>query len=83
MGLRLYVGNLAWSVTESQLREAFSRWGEIKDVKVVMDRETGRSRGFGFVEYSRSQDGFTAMEKMGGFELAGRPLKVNEAKART
>ena len=82
MGNRLYVGNLSFSTTAESLREAFSQFGEVTDVHVIMDRETGRSRGFGFVEMQTKEEGAAAVEKFNGTELGGRPLKVNEAKPR-
>jgi RNA recognition motif-containing protein len=79
MARRLYVGNITWGTTEDMLKEAFASFGSVKSVKVVTDRETGQSRGFGFVEFESDKDAAAAMAKMNGAELDGRPLKVNEA----
>lgn len=78
--MRLYIGNLSWGTSEEILRDTFSEFGELDDVKVVTDRETGRSRGFGFITFSDKNDALDAIEKMDGTELDGRPLKVNEAR---
>ena len=80
MAKKLYVGNLAYAVTESDLRDAFAQFGEISSVNIIKDRETGRSKGFGFVEFSDDQAGATAIEQMNGQELGGRALTVNEAR---
>src|SRR5215831_5473936 len=82
MGRRLYVGNLSYNTTELGLREAFGQIGTVADVKVVMDRETGRPRGFAFVEMSSDQEAQQAIEQLNGRELDGRALKVNEAQER-
>jgi cold-inducible RNA-binding protein len=80
MGKNLYVGNMAFSTTEDQLREAFSQFGTVTKVQVIMDRETGRPRGFAFVEMSDGGD--QAIAAMNGAQLDGRTLTVNEAKPR-
>ena len=82
MGNRLYVGNLAYETTEDSLREAFSQWGEIAEVKVILDRDTGRSRGFAFVEMQTQEGATAAVENMNGALVDGRPLRVNEAEER-
>lgn len=82
MGNRLYVGNLSFQATNETVREAFSQFGEITDVHVVSDRETGRSRGFGFVTMGSAADAAKAIAEMHGALLDGRPLKVNEAEER-
>lgn len=82
MGNRLYVGNLSYDSTAEGLRSTFAEFGEVTDAHVVMDRESGRSRGFGFVTMSTAQDAQKAIEKMNGAILDGRPLKVNEAEER-
>src|SRR5687768_9805270 len=82
MGNRLYVGNLSFSTTEEALKEAFSEFGEIVDVKLMIERETGRSRGFGFVELATSDAAKAAIEQMNGAVLDGRSLRVNEAEER-
>jgi RNA recognition motif-containing protein len=80
MAKKLYVGNLTYAVTENEIRDAFSQFGEIASVNVIKDRETGRSKGFGFVEFSDDQAGATAIEQMNGQDLGGRALTVNEAR---
>jgi RNA recognition motif-containing protein len=84
MGNRLYVGNLPYSIDEQALRELFSRndW-TVTDVKVITDRDTGRPRGFGFVEMSSSEEAESAIRELHGFEMEGRALTVNEARERT
>ena len=80
MGKNLYVGNMSFSTTEDQLREAFSRHGTVTKVQLIMDRETGRPRGFAFVEMSDGGD--QAIAAMNGAQMDGRALTVNEAKPR-
>jgi RNA recognition motif-containing protein len=82
MGRRLYVGNLSYNTTELSLREAFGQVGTVADVKIVMDRETGRPRGFGFVEMSSDQEAQEAIQQLNGRELDGRAINVNEAQER-
>jgi RNA recognition motif-containing protein len=82
MGNRLYVGNLSYEATVDTLRERFAAVGVVTDVHVVMDRETGRSRGFGFVTMGSSGDAQKAMAEMNGAMFDGRALKVNEAEER-
>src|SRR3954453_19542414 len=82
MGNRLYVGNLSFNTNEDTLRDAFSQIGETNEVKVVMDRETGRSRGFAFVTMSDSDGARKAIAQLDGTLLDGRPLRVNEAEER-
>jgi cold-inducible RNA-binding protein len=83
MGKRLYVGNLTYETTESDLREAFGTVGTVADVKVVMDRDTGRPRGFAFVEMSTDGEASTAIAQLNGRDLGGRTIKVNEAQERS
>ncbi len=83
MGTRLYVGNLSFSSTVESLRAAFTESGEVVDAHIVKDRDTGRSRGFGFVTMSTEDQARKAIEAMNGAMLDGRPLKVNEAQERT
>ena len=78
--MNIYVGNLSYSLSESELRDAFADFGEVSTVKVLMDRETGRSRGFGFVEMPNQSEGEAAIAQLNGKELAGRALRVNEAR---
>jgi RNA recognition motif-containing protein len=82
MGNRLYVGNLSFSATNDTVRTAFAAFGEITDVHVVSDRETGQSRGFGFVTMGSSDAAQKAIAQMNGAMLDGRSLKVNEAEER-
>ena len=79
MTKKLYVGNLPFSATEDELRELFGRHGSVDSVKVIMDRETGRPRGFAFVEMSESSAASDAIRALDGTQLGGRALKVNEA----
>ena len=78
---RIYVGNLPWSATETELREFFSDFGEVQSATVITDRDTGRSRGFGFVEMS-DEDARKAISEGDGRELSGRRLRVSEARER-
>jgi len=80
MSTNIYVGNLPWSASEDELRTAFSAYGEVTSVKIISDRETGRSRGFAFVEMN--DGGEEAIKAMNGTLFGGRNLKVNEAKPR-
>lgn len=79
--MRIYVGNLPYSTGDNELAETFAPFGEIQSASVVMDRETGRSRGFGFVEMN-DEDGHKAIENLHGTPMDGRPLTVNEARPR-
>jgi RNA recognition motif-containing protein len=83
MGTRLYVGNLSFRTSGDELRELFSQAGNVESVSVVEDRETGRSRGFGFVEMATPEEAQAAIEQFNGRELGGRNLTVNEAKPKT
>ncbi len=82
MGNRLYVGNLSYNTTESELRETFSRHGQVVSAQLVTDRMTGQARGFGFVEMANSTDAQKAIDGMNGAQLGGRTLTVNEARER-
>ncbi|MBI5260164.1 MAG: RNA-binding protein [Burkholderiales bacterium] len=82
MGNKLYVGNLAYSVRDESLQTAFSQFGTVTSAKVMMDRETGRSKGFGFVEMSSPAEAQAAMNAMNGQPLEGRAVVVNEARPR-
>lgn len=82
MGNRLYVGNLSFQASSESVRAAFSGFGEVTDVHVVSDRETGQSRGFGFVTMGSAQEANKAIAEMNGALLDGRPLRVNEAEER-
>ncbi len=83
MNTRLYVGNLSFHTTEDTLHQTFGQFGEVVEVKVVTDRETGRSRGFAFVAMDSAESAKKAMEGMDGTELDGRTLRVNEAEQRS
>jgi RNA recognition motif-containing protein len=83
MAKRLYVGNLAYSVSSEELQEIFEQYGPVKSAHVLMDRETGRSRGFGFVEMENDADADSAIEQLDGNDHQGRRLNVNEARPRT
>ena len=80
MGKKLFVGNLAFSVTSEMLQQSFSECGSVDSSTVITDRETGRSKGFGFVEMSTENEAQTAISRFNGDELGGRALTVNEAK---
>ena len=82
MSKKLYVGNLAYSVTDSALEAMFTAHGTVQSVQVIMDRETGRSKGFGFVEMSNDQEAQNAIKALNGQQNDGRALTVNEAKPR-
>ncbi len=79
MSKKLFVGGLSWGTTDDGLHSAFSPYGEIIEAKVITDRETGRSRGFGFVTFSNDEGATKAITEMNGAELDGRTIKVNEA----
>ena len=81
--MKLYVGNLSWGVTNEQLRATFEEFGTVIDAKVVTDRETGRSRGFGFVEMSSQEEGNSAIKEMNNKTMEGRPLTVNQAQPKS
>lgn len=78
--MKLYVGNIAYSTTEQSLREAFSQYGEVEEVAVIMDRESGRPRGFAFVSMKNDGEAREAVEQLNGTQLDGRTINVNEAK---
>lgn len=81
--MNIYVGNLSWNVSDEDLEAAFAEYGAVDSAKVITDRESGRSRGFGFVEMPDAGEGKAAIEGLNGSELDGRPLTVNEARPRT
>ncbi|MFO0901218.1 MAG: RNA-binding protein [Pirellulales bacterium] len=83
MGKRIYVGNLPWSTTSDSLKAMFAEHGSVRSAEVVSDRETGRSRGFGFVEMESDQDCAAAIEALNGQSVDGRDLTVNEARERS
>ncbi|MDT8447646.1 MAG: RNA-binding protein [bacterium] len=80
--MNIYVGNLPYSVTEADLRELFSEFGDVSKATVIMDRETGRAKGFGFVEMSDDSAASEAISQLNETSLQGRNLKVNEARPR-
>jgi RNA recognition motif-containing protein len=82
MSMKLYVGNLSFQTSSDDLQQLFAQAGTVETASVVEDRETGRSRGFGFVEMSSKEEGQKAIEQFNGQELGGRALNVNEAKPR-
>jgi len=79
---KLYVGGLPYSITEDRLEELFAEHGTVESARVITDKFTGRSRGFGFVEMSSQEEAQTAIDKLNGTDLEGRSLTVNEAKPR-
>jgi RNA recognition motif-containing protein len=82
MNNRLYVGNLSFSTTEEAIRSTFAEFGEVTEAKLMIERETGRSRGFAFVQMATAEGAKAAIEQMNGALLDGRPLRVNEAEQR-
>lgn len=82
MSMKLYVGNLAFQTSSEDLQQLFSQAGTVESASVIEDRETGRSRGFGFVEMSTKEEGAAAIQQFNGQDLGGRALNVNEAKPR-
>jgi RNA recognition motif-containing protein len=82
LGKKLYVGNLPYTATEEELRSLFEQHGATTSVAVIMDRETGRSRGFGFVEFETEEAAEAARNALDGADMGGRPLRVNEAQER-
>src|SRR5579871_2831593 len=83
MGKKLYVGNLAYSVTDGTLEQMFAPHGSVQSAQVIMDRDTGRSKGFGFVEMDNQAEAQAAITALNGKEVDGRTLTVNEAKPRS
>ena len=77
--MQLYVGNLDYGTTEQSLKDLFGQYGEVVSAKIIMDRETGRSKGFGFVEMGAKNDAIKAISDLNGQEVNGRNIKVNEA----
>lgn len=80
MGSKLYVGGLSYTTTEDSLADLFSEIGNIQSVNIITDRDTGRSKGFGFVEMSNSQEANLAVERLNGMNFEGRSITVNEAR---
>jgi cold-inducible RNA-binding protein len=82
MSMKLYVGNLSFDTSSNELQTLFAQAGTVESVSLIEDRETGRSRGFGFVEMQTKEEGAAAIQQFNGKDLGGRALKVNEAKPR-
>jgi RNA recognition motif-containing protein len=80
--MNLYVGNLPWSISEEELESHFAQHGSVKAVRIITEGDSGRSKGFGFVEMDSSEAGQAAIDNLDGKDYAGRDLKVNEAKPR-
>ena len=80
--MNIYIGNIAYSVDEQELGQIFSEYGEVSSAKIIMDRATGRSKGFGFVEMPNNEEGQNAIDNLEGKEVSGRRLRVNEARPR-
>jgi RNA recognition motif-containing protein len=80
--MNIYVGNLSYGMSEDELRQAFATHGEVSSAKILMDRETGRSRGFGFVEMPNQSEAEAAIAQLNGKDVGGRPLRINEARPR-
>jgi len=78
----LFVGSLSWDTTDQTLRDAFTRFGEVVEAKVITERDSGRSRGFGFVTFTDDEAGRNAISEMNGTELDGRTIRVDEASER-
>jgi RNA recognition motif-containing protein len=83
MGRKLYVGNLAYGISDSDLEQLFGAHGTVQSAQVIMDRDTGRSKGFGFVEMGSDQEAQAAIQALNGKEVEGRALTVNEARPKT
>jgi RNA recognition motif-containing protein len=83
MAKRIYVGNLPWAYGSAELEQLFTQYGQVAAAEVIMDRETGRSRGFGFVQMANDADMEPAINALNGYNCGGRPLVVNEARERT
>jgi RNA recognition motif-containing protein len=80
--MNIYAGNLPWGLSEEDLREAFEAFGEVVSVKIIQDKFTGRSRGFGFVEMPNNEEGEAAISALNGKDLKGREIVVNQARPR-
>jgi RNA recognition motif-containing protein len=78
--MNIYVGNLSYNMQESELKETFEEYGAVESAKIIIDRMTNRSKGFGFVEMPDDEEAKTAISELDGKEIGGRPLKVNEAR---
>lgn len=80
--MNIYIGNLSYNISEEELESAFGEYGQVTTTNIIKDRETGRSKGFAFVEMPNDSDAETAISNINGKPLAGRPVKVNQAKPR-
>ncbi|QQS64459.1 RNA-binding protein [Candidatus Saccharibacteria bacterium] len=80
MNAKLYISNLSYTLTEDELREALAQYGEVTSVRIITDRETNRSRGFGFAEFANADDAKAAMDGLNGQQVGGRELRVAEAR---
>jgi len=78
----IYVGNLPWSASDQEIADAFSQHGTVEKATIIVDRESGRSKGFGFVTMNDNEEANSAIEALNGYDLGGRALKVNEARPR-
>jgi RNA recognition motif-containing protein len=83
MSVTLYVGNISYSMKEEELRKSFGQYGEVVSVKIIIDKRTGKSKGYGFVEMDSDASADEALKNMNGQELAGRNVKVNKANSQT
>lgn len=82
MATKLFVGSLPWAVDDAQLEELFSSFGQVSSAKVIVDRDTNRSKGYGFVEFENDDEAKAAVAKLNGSDVQGRPIVVNEARPR-
>ena len=80
--MNIYVGNISYQATEEDLKQAFGAYGDVDSARIITDRETGRSKGFGFVEMANDEQAKAAIEALNGSEIAGRSVTVNEARPR-
>ena len=80
--MNIYVGNLSYGLTDNDLQQLFAEYGSVNSAKIIQDRDTGRSKGFGFVEMANGEDGLKAIEGINGQDIDGRSLTVNEARPR-
>lgn len=83
MSVQIYAGNLSYKMTDDSLQQVFTEFGEVASAKIIKDRDSGRSKGFGFVEMTNENEAQAAIEKLNGAEVDGRNIKVNVAKPRT
>ena len=81
--MNIYVGTIAWGVSEDELEDLFAQYGEVNSARIITDRESGRSKGFGFVEMATADSANAAIEALNGNDFGGRDLRVNQAKERT